>query len=582
MSRFLNIHEAYNARTKSIDDICNSFIVNDEFRELAGANNSILVGPRGSGKTTLMKMLQFQALTVWNGVEADRFKNNINYYGVFIRTDRIWKMQYDKLRSFSDRSGDGKFENYIQSLFTYHVLEQVVSTLNFIISKERSCAGFGSFSKMDEASLVAELRGAWSVDPKVPSLKSLAISIAFKKNEISTYLSSIYRESSGAVGPDILTGSLTDIIGPSISAINIFLQRDIKWALLFDELELAPSEIIQPLIDSMRGGEDSIILKLSLSPYHADVGVGSDIYSTMMNQDVSIVNLSDVEREENRRKEFCKRLSENTLKNYNISGDIEDKFVTPDSFDVVKVFEEYSRKSDEFERYLEKIGISISEIPNYDESGMAPVVRRFKHIVYLLNARTKDDGRFNSAKRADDYYGGFYNLCRQVEYNPRMLIGLMNSFVEEISQGNKISLSKQISFLNRMVESYVSMLQTIPINIVSSNANLYDFINVIGSYFEDSMYVQKFKSEPLGSFSVDSDSAELNTAIGYAWNSGAIILENGEKAGKIYKARFRLSYIFSHKFGLSTVLGRQCKLGEILSNKKGSNDIQMSLSFHES
>lgn len=583
MSRYLNIHEAYNARTKSIRDICNAFIVNDEFRELAGSNHSILVGPRGSGKTTLMKMLQVQALSAWESEEATYFNDNVNYHGVFIRTDRIWKMQYDKLQCLADGEKSNGFEKYIRSLFTYHVLEQIITTLNYIVSKERVSSEKQALSKREESELVLELVDIWKVSPKIPSLKSLAISISFKKNEIACYLNNVfYVGAEGSTCPAVVDGELLNVLGPSLAAINLYLKQDVKWALLFDELELAPNEIVQPLIDSMRGGDDSIILKLSLSPYHSGIGIGEDIYSTMRDQDVSVINLADTEREESRRKEFCKSLSENILLNHNVSGNIEGKFETPPKFNVVDVFNQYSSKSEGFSKYLSSIGIDIDKIPDYGESDKAPIVRRFKYIVYLLNTRTKDDGSLNSAKRADNYYGGFYNLCRQVEYNPRMLIGLMNSFVEDMSQGKAISLAKQISFLNRMVESYVSMLQTIPVKIISNTSNLFDFIDLIGNYFKKTMYAEKFKSEPVGSFVVDSSSEDIKTAIGHAWNSGALVLEGYEDSGGMLNSRFRLSYIFSHKFGLATVLGRECSLNDILINKKKINVDQIGLNFDES
>ena len=94
-----SIHEAYNARSLTINDLCKSFIVNDHFYHLASSCNSIMIGPRGSGKTTLMRMLQVPALEIWEHPDASYFRSQVKFTGVFIPTDRLWKSQFDNLES---------------------------------------------------------------------------------------------------------------------------------------------------------------------------------------------------------------------------------------------------------------------------------------------------------------------------------------------------------------------------------------------------------------------------------------------------------------------------------------------------
>ena len=90
-----NVHETFNARSLSTEDLCSSFIVSKHYHELAALNNAVMVGPRGSGKTTLMRMLQVQSLEIWEHPDASNIRSNIGFSGVFIPTDRVWKTQYD-------------------------------------------------------------------------------------------------------------------------------------------------------------------------------------------------------------------------------------------------------------------------------------------------------------------------------------------------------------------------------------------------------------------------------------------------------------------------------------------------------
>ena len=66
-------------------------------QELARPRHTIIAGPRGSGKTTLLKMLQPAALRAWASEEAVPYRDLVDYTGVFIPADIIWKKQLEKL-----------------------------------------------------------------------------------------------------------------------------------------------------------------------------------------------------------------------------------------------------------------------------------------------------------------------------------------------------------------------------------------------------------------------------------------------------------------------------------------------------
>jgi predicted AAA+ superfamily ATPase len=67
------IYSTYNARMLSPEEIARTFVINDAYRKLLRVEHSILRGPRGTGKTTLLKMLTPRALKEW----GDREKYNV-------------------------------------------------------------------------------------------------------------------------------------------------------------------------------------------------------------------------------------------------------------------------------------------------------------------------------------------------------------------------------------------------------------------------------------------------------------------------------------------------------------------------
>jgi hypothetical protein len=88
-----SVFESFNARALSPESVARTFIPSEKFAELAARCHSIVIGPRGSGKTSLLKMLQTTALETWNHEEAGEYRSRIDYTGVFIATDISWKEQ---------------------------------------------------------------------------------------------------------------------------------------------------------------------------------------------------------------------------------------------------------------------------------------------------------------------------------------------------------------------------------------------------------------------------------------------------------------------------------------------------------
>src|SRR5262249_45315940 len=58
-----------------------------------------------------------------------------------------------------------------------------------------------------------------------------------------------------------------------VSAFNgVIGQDNRRWALLFDELEIAPTRIKSFLLSGIRSFDERIVIKLALAPYMEDVG----------------------------------------------------------------------------------------------------------------------------------------------------------------------------------------------------------------------------------------------------------------------------------------------------------------------
>src|SRR5437867_922327 len=85
---------AFNARWLSPEQVAATFVPVPQFRQLVHNTNSLLLGPRGCGKTTLLKMLTRRALNMWSASSrSKRFQGAFErpqYEAIYIPSDIRW------------------------------------------------------------------------------------------------------------------------------------------------------------------------------------------------------------------------------------------------------------------------------------------------------------------------------------------------------------------------------------------------------------------------------------------------------------------------------------------------------------
>ncbi|ENK2264145.1 TPA: ATP-binding protein [Vibrio parahaemolyticus] len=572
-----SISESFNAKTTTAEELCSTFIPNDFYDKLACPNHCIMVGPRGSGKTTLMRMLEVESLELWDGASSEFYRKQIGFSGVFVPTDRYWKTQYDKINGKRNGADVSKEEAQnlakalilLDEMFAFHVFEQFISVVNFRSSRViTKVNGYKSvkFSKEEEVSLVKCLSELWDLQPSLPTLRSLYAEIILKKKRLSKSVNLLVKGKREKV-EDELDIELIDNIKESVSLVNnAFEEYQGKWAFLFDELELAPDNIIQPLVDQMRGGHKNIIFKLALSPYHQGVSITDNPHSSMKSEDLKYINLSGLGDKEGVK--FSKQLCTSLFNRSGLYGDLESYFSKPSPINTDSDFKSLIEKDSSFKSYLESRELLKGE---YDDSDS--LIRKIKFIAHLRNHK-KDNKGIKRRRRAADFYAGFDHVCKSVEYNPRMLIGLMSQFIPLVknSKNSKVSVSEQIRCLESYFESFKALLGTIALDSNSSKFNnIYNFIEEIAGFFANEIYGVEFKSEPKGCFKIEpSLNPSLREIVGYALNAGALVIVDNNSGvsdnhlGADSRKVCRLSYMFSHHFGLLMTKQKEIDLDELV------------------
>jgi hypothetical protein len=572
-----SISESFNAKSTTTKELTNTFISNSYFESLSCPNNTMLIGPRGSGKTTLMRMLEVESLELWDKSISAHFRERIDFSGVFIPTDRFWKTQYEKLLITVGSSKTNL--SILESLFIYHVLECFVSVVSFRASRtieKKNDYRTKILTKEDESSLVYDLADLLKVKPRIPSLRNLLISIGQKKQLISSYISSLTSGDKSIEKPEIVDGELINLLSSSVNIVNSYFdERGQKWAFLFDELELAPDSLVQPLVDVMRGGPENIIFKLALSPYHKGVSITNSPDSSMKAEDANFINLTGAANAEGYK--FAKELCENIFSRSGLTNSIESYFEEPIRIDMFQEFIELKPKDMSFANYLIERNINTDELATYGEDKLS-LMRKVQFIARLRNFQFNERGTLKPRRRAADFYAGFKNICKATEYNPRMLIGIMSMFIPIIKAHSMVSIPKQLVCISSYFDSFKALLSTIAVDSTHSDFNtIYDVIEKIALFFKREINGSSFKPEPKGSLVFKKNSNDgFIEAIGYALNAGALIADKQgvgsfQDIVDIKNSKCRLSYIFAHHFQLLMTSQKDIDLVDLLNPSNNVN-----------
>src|SRR5206468_2414578 len=122
-----------------------------------------------------------------------------------------------------------------------------------------------------------DLIASWHVGRAIPTLEGVRIALSRRLSQIrvmSSQEAARPERDKGKAIADVRFLHL-DFLAAAAVAVEIFNakagEREARWALLFDELELAPEWIRAILIRFLRSVDERFLFKMSLSPYSVDL-----------------------------------------------------------------------------------------------------------------------------------------------------------------------------------------------------------------------------------------------------------------------------------------------------------------------
>ncbi len=580
--------EAFNARFLTSEEVARTFIPPPQYDRLVEVGHSVLLGPRGSGKTTLLKMLQVRALAAWDDEKAAEVRRNIGYHAIFLGTDVLWGSQLESRTK--DIADDEKRSQIRRTSFRLHMSLAFLNALDECRDKALSeHPELGRFTYPifgnAERELARSLARTWLMDPSIDSLLGLRIDLRAQLSLLLALTSQLRRDASHALPAFVDLDPVSSLISAIDITNHVIGQPSKRWAILCDELEIAPDMVRRELFQLLRSTSHNVIFKFSLFPYSSELSSLTGPNSPSSGNDYAALELYYGKREA--AYQFCEAMLRGMVAE--AGGE---PFAIPEDvlgdgwFDGGRGHRRTKTSPYEpphgqfFLRAKRLVGIdpsfsawlrsSNTNLNNVHEMGDAAQAPYRKALPYILTRSEflRPGGQLRSRK-ALGLYKGAYSLFSLTEGNPRIFINLMRPLIHEyVKKNGTVSSEAEAVSANLTIHRFLSSLSAIPTTGHGEIHSILQLIKIIGDFFRDTQLASKFSPEPASTFIVDDDVSDaIIELVGRTLNAGALVhmpANAGDTVRELRGARLRLAYTLAPEYKLPLMSGRSINLSTIL------------------
>lgn len=579
--------EHYNARGLSPQMVARTFVPPPQFESVSAVSNCILVGPRGSGKTTLLRMLDPRAVIEMGSSQPGR--RLIDYVGVFVPIDTAWVSSLTNTLQIED--GEDASGVYL-AVYSLAVARALVDIMRWRVSGIAKGTQFHvELSSEREIELAGLISNLW-LGVKARSLLELRLIISSEIAGLPRRWQRSANEERKRLVADLLNP--LDSAAGACDLFNVISgEEGRKWALLCDELEIAPESVQKMLFGALRAAPQPLLLKYSITPRCRIPLVDYDDQPISAN-DYDLVPLTYATRDEGmperERERFCVAIWSSVLKEVyptklealsnpfkvlelpSAPGRSERNKSRDEGEDLDRrfgyMFRELANKDPSFAGFLQKKNVCLEDLDRTSSSVKDSVIRKVRPLVEIRNYYLSGSGGIGrrSSRKSLAPYCGAKRLFALSEGHPRWLKYTLAAMLGSVKDSNVISVADQSRELSNSLHRIESRIHALPAKGMSTR----ELLDVVGGYFQRQVLGENFRADPALSFIVDEAvSPDVLFCLEQALYIGAVIPMRGDLQ-KIFSTglagqRFRLSNWLAPLYKLPLVAGKSVNLSSVLS-----------------
>ncbi|WP_156351678.1 ORC-CDC6 family AAA ATPase [Agreia sp. Leaf210] len=601
--------DRFNARDLTASEVADNFVQPQAYEALTVSSNTLIMGPRGSGKTTLLKMLTPEGVERRTRAAQGHAINAPLFSGLFIPIDIQLS---DQLETLATSGLPNDLANLgIQTLYAFHAFRCIAKSFSWHCTSSRSHSALTLLTSAEEAAAVEQLSALWQLDVSLPTIGALQQALRARQMvAVTAWNRQLLRKQMGQ-SFSIDEVDIVDLDTGLKGAVEIIAAASnwssgTRWAVLFDEVEVAPESMQQHLLSYLRHSDTDILFKVAIAPYmQAYRGLPARSRASAMN-DYSVVDLqaaSERDIEDFSAAFFAKSASHHTGLDLNIYTTLGPSLLSgstsksaknsygPDSSQA-RTFRSLARKDPSFEEYLVKKNLSSQDLLSESSSDIRAPIRKVRQTALVREAYLRDSRlsgrRIQSQVSTGRLYVGAAGIMNLCEGNPRRLAFITPMLLNGLDSKSFVPRAVQVDAVTRTASAFRSFLRGLPISEDLGRAlprGLLSFIDILGRAFHNELMSETFPEDPISSFIVDSHSDDATEElVSRGLNSGALIqLSTGDSRG-VHRGsassdpisssrgkRFRLSYLLSPGYGLTQRVGRAVSLNALLERARDEN-----------
>lgn len=592
--------DTFNARWSSPEGVAETFVPIPQFRLLAQNSHSLLLGPRGCGKTTLLKMLTRRAQEKWQASGRDKLFNlKFNapeFEAVYIPSDVRWSYE---LRSIPQSDPELRIR-----------VQRIMVGLNAIFQFLGTVRDLVGITRVMEKSVCEQLIRRLSLKEMLPTFRDIRCGL----EEIAGAIRGTVRladddklEKALAKMPAFLFGHAFDSVVSVLHFVSEYLDDSVRpqqWALCYDELEIAPDWLRQELVAALRSGPQDVILKLTWFPILPS-GVPT---SPGLNDDFRAIRLWHSHVEDP--KEFCEDLTREFLqRKFGSNSPTPAKFfsrslLAAEEDDAASrayeegsteywAFLELAKWDKPFRAALVQRGIDPEHPVPRNQEEKDQFFRKVKPIVLLRN-EFADEFKYRSRK-APALYVGREAIYAISEGNPRWLLSILEDLIAfgEPNPSDRSALSVAYSTQGKILTNASNRLRALikssPFKlpdtaIGAADHTLLEFIDLLGKFFREAIHNRgHFSEDPTGSFIFPEQANGLYLAmVSQLLEIGALVYVGASQQdvpNSVQGSRFRLSFMLAPIYRLAFRNFKAVSLREILLRRSDDGQLRLGISL---